>query len=271
MRLPGPSVASEDHGFRHRPTITMLKESRPRQGFFTREEIATVCTHLPPELAAVVRFGYITAWRASEVLGLEWSRVDLSGRGRVWLDRGMTKNGEPRTFKLTAELRDLLEARLAETEKLKAQGRIVPHVFHRTRLVRQPDGTWKAEPGQAIKSFTKAWRAACATAGYPGRIFHDLRRSAIRNFVRAGVSETVAMKLSGHVTNSTFKRYNITDESDHDDAADKLDAAADLLDSAQSKPEKQFARVRQFSTAARSFLHTPHSHGRDTFRPWSRS
>lgn len=241
------SVAAKDRGFRHRPTITKLKESKPRQGFFTREEIEQVCAHLPPELAAVVMFGFITAWRSNEVVGLTWDRVDFTGRGRVWLDGDMTKNGEPRTFKMTTELRQVLEARWAEHEKLKKAGRIVAHVFHREKLMPQPDGgEWKLVPGQPIVSFIKAWRAACTAAGFPGRIFHDLRRSAVRNFVRAGIGEDVAMKLSGHKTRSMLTRYNIIAESDYDDAADKLDAAAHPA----KGTEKKAARVHAFSRRA---------------------
>jgi integrase len=76
-----------------------------------------------------------------------------------------------------------------------------------------------------ITSLNKAFRSACRAAGCPGRIPHDLRRTAIRNLVRVGVSESVAMKLSGHKTRSVFDRYDITSAADLKDAARRLDAA----------------------------------------------
>jgi integrase len=76
--------------------------------------------------------------------------------------------------------------------------------------------------GEPIGDFRKAFDSACAAAGLQGILPHDLRRSAVRNFIRAGVKETVAMRLSGHRTRSVFDRYNIVSEDDLIDASAKL-------------------------------------------------
>jgi integrase len=68
----------------------------------------------------------------------------------------------------------------------------------------------------------KGWEDACARAGVPGLLFHDLRRSAVRNLRRAGVSQKVAREFSGHKTDAVFDRYNITDFDDLKDAAKRL-------------------------------------------------
>jgi len=133
----------------------------------------------------------------------------------------MSKNGEGREFKFTAELRTLLETRLAERERLQKAGEICPLVF--VRLVAK--GRRGPKSPKPIQSFMKRWRRACVLAGCPGRIPHDLRRSAVRTFVRAGVTEHVAMKLSEHKTPSVFRRYNIISAADLSEAAEKLDAA----------------------------------------------
>ena len=118
-----------------------------------------------------------------------------------------------------------MEERKAEHDRWKAKRKIVPLVFF--RLVAPKRGEPK-EP-RPIKSLTKAFKRACKKAGYQGRIPHDLRRSAVRQFVRQGIPERVAMKLTGHKTRSVFERYNIVSEGDLRDAARRLDSVAMAL------------------------------------------
>ncbi len=86
---------------------------------------------------------------------------------------------------------------------------LTPWIFHRK--------------GRQIGDFRKAWTTACEKAGVPGRILHDFRRTAVRNLVRAGVPELVAMQMTGHKTRSVFDRYNIVSEEDLMEAAKRLD------------------------------------------------
>ena len=79
-------------------------------------------------------------------------------------------------------------------------------------------------PGERIASFLKVWKKACAAAGVPDRIPHDLRRTAVRNLERAGVPRGDAMKLVGHKTESIYRRYAIADEGSLRAAVEKLAA-----------------------------------------------
>ncbi len=134
-----------------------------------------------------------------------------SEAGRVYLEAGTTKNDEPRVFPFTDELGEVLEAQRKYTKRIrKERGQITPWVFHRE--------------GKQVKSFRRSWLTACKGAGVPGRIVHDLRRTGVRNLVRAGVPEGVAMKMTGHKTRSVFERYNIVNDADLEEAARRLNA-----------------------------------------------
>ncbi len=196
-----------------RPYIPLLQEDNTRKGFFERAQFEAVRAHLPARLQGVATFAYYTGWRTrSEVLTLQWHQVDFTAC-TVRLEPGTTKNREGRVFvfKDLTDLRDALERQDADRVRLAKADILSPWVFHRKN-------------GSPIRSFRKTWAAACAKAGCPGRIPHDFRRTAVRNLVRAGVPDTIAMKLTGHKTRAVFDRYDITSEEDLAEAGRKLQA-----------------------------------------------
>jgi integrase len=73
--------------------------------------------------------------------------------------------------------------------------------------------------GERRMSYIKQWRAACTAAGLPGRIVHDLRQSAVRNMERDGVPRSVATRITGHRTESIYRRYAIVSDADLEAAA----------------------------------------------------
>jgi integrase len=211
------------------PYIPMLKESNVRKGFFEHSEYLALRDALPEDLQPIVTFGYHSGWRKAEILGLTWDKVDLE-QGSVRLNPGETKNEEGRTLYMNEEV-------LKEIRNLHAKRHLgCPYVFHRD--------------GKPIAGFRKAWVSACIQAGLcevlkdgegkavvvkdkkgneklvkvPTKIFHDFRRTAIRDLVRSGVSERVAMSISGHKTRNVFDRYNIVSDQDLKEAAKKKQA-----------------------------------------------
>lgn len=230
------SLAIQAGKLLHKPHFPMLKEAPPRSGFFEREDFERVRSHLPQPLRGLITTAYISGWRLrSELLPLRWSEVDFAA-GTIHLKAGTTKNDDARTFYFTDELREVMEAQRAYTDRIqRQQGVVVPWVFHRQ--------------GKPIAGLRRAWDRACYRAGLPcsveteiGRdgkprikqikaaaIIHDFRRTAVRNLVRAGVPESVAMKLTGHKTRSVFERYNVTSPSDLLNAAAMLNTFHNVM------------------------------------------
>ena len=194
----------------NKPYIPSVKIDNARQGFLTMTDVEAVAREMGADLAPVVRFAALTGWRKGEVKSLRWRQVDFDA-GTVRLEPGTTKNKEGRTFPFRAlpPLERLLTEQRARTDEVeREQGRIVTHVFHRQ--------------GEPILDMRGSWRKATARAGIPGAWFHDLRRTAVRNLERAGVSRSVAMKLTGHKTEAIYRRYAIADSVVLEEGVEKL-------------------------------------------------
>ena len=189
------------------PFIPMLKENNVRKGFFEDGEFQALRKALPDYLQGFVTFAYKTGWRVSEIEGLIWSQVDLVN-GIVRLESGETKNDEGRTVHLDDELLAIFQG---QWDTRKDREKLTPYVFV------NETGT------DQIKDFRGAWETACDKAEIGKRLFHDFRRTAVRNMVRAGIPERVAMMVSGHKTRSIFERYNIVSDTDLKLASQKME------------------------------------------------
>jgi len=177
------------------PKITLLEENNVRRGFFEHAEYLAVRNQLPEYLRPVAEIGYVYGARKEEILSIEWSMVDMIN-GKINL--GESKNGDPRIWYLTPGLyKTLLDYKMRRDREYPEQKK----VFVRPN-------------GQPILHFRKAWDAACRLAGLEGKLFHDLRRTAVRNMDLAGISRKVAMLVSGHLTESVYSRYRIIAEAD---------------------------------------------------------
>ena len=211
-----------------------------KKGIVSKEEVLALRNALPDYLKGFVTFAYKTGWRVSEIANLTWDRVDLQN-GIVRIEAGETKNREARTVYLDAELKMIFDQLW---EARRKSGKLIPCVFPNR------DGTDK------IRVFRRAWVSACRDAGLGDRLFHDFRRTAVRNMVRAGIPERVAMMISGHKSRSVFERYNIVNSDDLRQAATRQEAYLETLDQKSDGYKmvtiEDFGKKKGLNTSAKS-------------------
>ncbi len=203
------SLAAKQRRLTLVPTVPMLNigNTNARQGFVVRADFEALLAQIGVErgrgnakrfvpdadLQDFIAWAWWTGMRKSEAGGLTWGAFDReSWTLRLHARDAKTRHGRP--LVLEGPLREIIERRL-EARRLDCA-----MIFHRG--------------GQPVREFRKAWTTACKRAGLPGVLFHDLRRSSIRNMIRAGVDPAVAMRISGHRTRAVFDRYNIISEED---------------------------------------------------------
>jgi integrase len=189
----------------------LSEKGNARQGFFEKVDFEKMVRHLTHYLKSFVKFGYYSGWRRGEIRSLRWTDVDLAARV-IRLRAENCKTREGRLLALEGELWTVIAEQhgAREFENLDKTIGVSTYVFHLN--------------GEPIGDIRKSWDAACKQANVEGKIFHDLRRTAIRNMIRAGVPERVAMAISGHRTRAVFDRYNIVSEDDLRIAMQKTNA-----------------------------------------------
>ncbi len=199
------------------PTIRHLPENNIREDFYERAEFETVVRHLPEYLKDFTTWAFLTAWRRGEIASLKWEFIDREAR-TIRLSWRKSKNKQARVMALEGELWAIITRQWERREYRTRDGRtgLSPFVFH------QGDG-------RPVGDIRKAWASALKAAGLNGKLFHGLRRTGIRNMIRAGVDPKVARDVSGHKTASVFERYDITSDEDIRQAMLKTQAYVESL------------------------------------------
>jgi integrase len=200
------------------PAFPRLVENNIRKGFLEDaqyEKLLESCLEL--WFQTIVELGATYGWRVGELLKLRVSQIDLEN-WTIRLHPGTTKNKEGREVKMTKIVHALLKL------CVEAKG---PDDYVLTRL-----------NGKRVKDFRGTWEKARTAAGVPKLLFHDLRRTAARNYRRAGIAEGVIMKIGGWKTRSVFERYAIVSQPDVEDAVEKLEARRNRLKSESGSQEE---------------------------------
>ena len=206
-------IAHEDNKIQVVPKIRLLKEPPARKGFLETAKFEELVKLLPAHLRPLILFLYWCGVRLGEALSIQWDQVDLEAR-LIRLEEDQTKNSEPRFVPLPSVLVKMLQEIEAkegavfdgtnlrvEWEKACAACGLGTRVLvEGVRIVRND----RKQPRHVKNTWYR----------YNGLIVHDLRRSAIRNLINAGVPEKVAMQISGHKTRSVFDRYHIVSAGD---------------------------------------------------------
>lgn len=168
-----------------------LDEDNVREGLLEHAQYAVLRNGLPEPYKTLFVCGYHLGAREGELLKIHWSEVDFS-RNEIVLLRYTTKGKTPRTLPIYGEMAEFLRMIKATRDQLYPA---CPWVFQRQ--------------GKKMVFDHQVWKNHVGRLGAENLLFHDLRRTAITTMIEAGISEKEAMRISGHKTDATFRRYHI--------------------------------------------------------------
>ena len=183
------------------PKVKLFKEGPGRERSITVKQAELLLGELPAHQRDVVVFALATGLRQSNVLGLEWSRVDLAS-GHAWVGAHQSKNRKPIAVPLNATALEVLRRQL---------GKHCERVF-----------TYAGKP--LATANTRAWRKALKRAGIDNFRWHDLRHTWASWHRQSGTPTHELQRLGGWRSSVMVERYAHL-------APDHLAKAANRLDS----------------------------------------
>jgi len=199
------SLARREGKLGQAPYFPTLKEDNIRKGFLMPSQFIKLREAMPEHLRPLVTFLYFTGCRIGAALAITWSQIEAEkGRLQLRIEGNQTKNEEPILLPLPLELNEVLK-------KLSRKGKLFD-----ARNLRKSFQAACVKVGLGVETGPEVWQ-------YKGLLLHDFRRSGVRNLIRSGVPRRIAMKISGHLTESTFERYNIVDSTDLHEAMAKVE------------------------------------------------
>lgn len=198
------SIAIEDNQLAQKPKIPRLVKlnANARQGFFEKDEIRAVLDAIDhPDARDFLDWFRWTGMRPKEIRSLTWDCFDRD-EWVVRLPHKSSKTGYGRSFPLGGYWKEIIERRIAR-RRLDCD-----LIFHLD--------------GKPMPNIQKRWKRACKAAGMEGKIMYDLRRTAVRDMIRAGIPLSTVKQISGHRTDAMVARYNIISEADLREAGLRL-------------------------------------------------
>jgi integrase len=207
------------------PAVEMYPENNAREGFIEYGDFLELVRHLPSPIDDVAWFAYLMGWRREQVLSLGWADINRE-TGTVIRRAEFNKTKEPSVLAMSESVRAVIERRWLTRMVMTPTGpRVCALVFHRE--------------GQPIRDFRRAWKRACIKAGLCETVkgadgtetkravalFHDFRRSCVRNLENAGTPRKVAKSITGHITDSVYERYHVVKEEDQRVALARVEAS----------------------------------------------